>query len=80
MRLANRSIVKKRSVELSKMAAAPGRVNIIGDHTDYNEGFVLPAAIDRCVLVAAAPRDDGTVHVLSLDYGEEDEFRRSTKS
>jgi len=38
------------------LAAAPGRVNVIGEHTDYNEGFVLPMAIERYVVVAAAPR------------------------
>lgn len=46
---------------------APGRVNLIGDHTDYNEGFCLPATIDREVLVAAAPRDDGRVRAESLE-------------
>jgi len=56
------------------MAVAPGRVNIIGDHTDYNEGFALPVAIDVSVMAMAAPRDDGTVRVLSLDYEEQDEF------
>ncbi len=37
------------------LAAAPGRVNVIGEHTDYNDGFVLPMAIDRYTVVAAAP-------------------------
>ena len=58
----------------TQIALAPGRVNIIGDHTDYNDGFVLPMAIDRSVRVAAASRDDGTVHVWSKDYEERDEF------
>ncbi|HET8943541.1 MAG TPA: galactokinase [Dehalococcoidia bacterium] len=56
------------------VAEAPGRVNLIGEHTDYNEGFVLPVAIDRTVAVAAAARDDSLVSVRSLDYGEDDEF------
>lgn len=49
---------------------APGRVNLIGDHTDYNDGFVLPMAIDRAVWMAIRPRDDGRVHVLSLDFDD----------
>jgi galactokinase len=55
-------------------AEAPGRVNLIGEHTDYNEGFVLPVAIDRTVAVAFAPREDGRVRVHSLDFDQEDEF------
>jgi len=45
---------------------APGRVNIIGEHTDYNDGFVLPAAIDKEVRVAAAARSDRRIEVTSL--------------
>ncbi len=41
------------------IAAAPGRVNVIGEHTDYNDGFVLPMAIDRYTIVAAAPSSNG---------------------
>ncbi len=41
------------------MAAAPGRVNVIGEHTDYNDGFVLPMAIERYTVIAAAPAADG---------------------
>ena len=53
---------------------APGRVNLIGEHTDYNDGFVLPAAIDRATFIAASPRNDNRVRVLAADLNEEDEF------
>ncbi|MET4061926.1 galactokinase [Arthrobacter sp. UYP6] len=49
--------------------SAPGRVNLIGEHTDYNDGFVLPFAINRSTLVAAAPRRDRTARVYSA-FGE----------
>ncbi len=50
--------------------AAPGRVNLIGDHTDYNGGFVLPFAIEQRVTLAAAPRTDGLVRVHSFQRGD----------
>jgi galactokinase len=53
---------------------APGRVNLIGEHTDYNDGFVMPLAIDRAVWIALRPRSDGRVLVHSIDYKESAEF------
>ena len=52
----------------------PGRVNLIGDHTDYHEGFVLPMAIELETVVAATPRGDGRVRVRSLDEGTDVEL------
>jgi galactokinase len=63
-------------VQPELLAHAPGRVNLMGEHTDYNEGFVLPCAIDYQTLVAAGPRDDAVVRVVAADFGGEvDEFR-----
>ena len=49
---------------------APGRVNLIGEHTDYNMGFVLPAAIDRAMFLALSPRTDGKMHAVAVDLNE----------
>jgi len=49
---------------------SPGRINLIGEHTDYNNGFVLPAAIDKCVQVAIAKRSDGAIHMHAIDLQE----------
>ena len=51
------------------IARAPGRVNLIGEHTDYNDGFVLPCAISRQTLVAARRRDDRQVRAVAGDLG-----------
>jgi galactokinase len=51
------------------LVQAPGRVNLIGEHTDYNDGFVLPCAIDRGTVIAARLRDDHEVRVVAADLG-----------
>jgi galactokinase len=57
------------------VARAPGRVNLIGEHTDYNDGFVLPCAIGPATMVAASKREDKRVHLLAIDFdGATDTF------
>lgn len=50
---------------------SPGRVNIIGEHADYNNGFVLPAAIDKAAYIAISLRDDSEIHLTALDLNEQ---------
>jgi len=57
--------------EQPRLFRAPGRVNLIGEHTDYNDGFVMPAALEFATTVAAAPRPDGRLVVRSLNLDEE---------
>jgi galactokinase len=56
---------------------APGRVNLIGEHTDYNDGFVLPLAIDRAIWIALRPRSDGRVVAHALDFDDTASFALS---
>jgi len=60
------------------VARAPGRVNLLGEHVDYNEGFVLPAAIDRVTLVAFRKSGSPSSTLLALDMGDETSFDRQS--
>ncbi|MBC7776454.1 MAG: galactokinase [Phycisphaerae bacterium] len=71
----NASIIKSTflthfSTPPALIARAPGRINLIGEHTDYNHGFVLPAAIDKAIWMAAGPRTDGRFAFFAHDLGE----------
>jgi galactokinase len=57
-----------------RIVRAPGRVNLIGEHTDYNEGYVFPAAIDLEIRIAYVPTDDGHVRLTRHDTGEHGEM------
>jgi galactokinase len=58
------------STETPLIVRSPGRVNIIGEHTDYNEGFVLPAAIDKAAYIAMTLREDDEIHLIAQDLNE----------
>jgi galactokinase len=58
---------------------APGRVNLIGEHTDYNDGFVMPAAIDLSVFVRVWPREDRILEIRSENFNEEIRFNLDKK-
>jgi galactokinase len=73
-----RSIHQARFGAEPSIFAAPGRVNLIGEHTDYAEGFVMPAAIDFATLAAISPRSDGKIVLRAENYGEERTFDASS--
>lgn len=73
MRLAAQTF-KKLYGEPIGIFRAPGRVNLIGEHTDYNDGFVMPAALEFYTYVAAGPRIDRTLSVYSIDFDETRNF------
>jgi galactokinase len=57
-----------------QITAAPGRVNLLGEHTDYNLGFVLPGAIDKNIFVAIAPNPDMLLNLYAIEFGEKYSF------
>jgi galactokinase len=69
-----RAEFQKLYAQEARIFRAPGRVNLIGEHTDYNEGFVIPVAMDLYTWVAAAPRTDALVHVYSQNLRERAEM------
>lgn len=74
----NVTATKERHVERfgaePSVFVAPGRVNLIGEHTDYSEGFVMPAAIDFATLAAISPRRDNRIVLYSENFGEQSVF------
>ena len=66
-RQAHRDVFSRDAVDV---VVSPGRVNLIGEHTDYNEGYVLPLAIDRHTLIAFSPRTDRTVRLWSASFAK----------
>ncbi len=72
-----RSLHVSRFKAEPEIFAAPGRVNLIGEHTDYAEGFVMPAAIDFATLAGVSARDDGKIVIYSENFKEERTFDAS---
>lgn len=66
--------IDTKEVETARTFRAPGRVNLIGEHTDYNEGFVMPAAIGFSTFVTVTPRGDRTLSLFSENFAEEIEL------
>jgi galactokinase len=69
-----RSMHRERFHAEPAIFVGPGRVNLIGEHTDYAEGFVMPAAINFATLAGISPRTDGKIAIYSENYGEEKMF------
>src|SRR5690606_4831113 len=73
MNSTNKVISKFKSIFKSSplLISSPGRINLIGEHTDYNDGFVLPAAIDQNMIFGFSENNLNKLRVFSMDYDEE---------
>lgn len=73
--------IRQKFISLFKneplIVRSPGRINLIGEHTDYNNGFVLPGAIDKAIYFAAATREDDEIHLFANDLNER--YKGNTK-
>ncbi|RPI05977.1 MAG: galactokinase [Ignavibacteriae bacterium] len=67
-------VFQEKFKEQALLVRSPGRVNLIGEHTDYNKGFVLPAAIDKSITLAISPRNDRHCSMFAMDMNEAHEF------
>lgn len=63
-------LFQSKFLDIPHLFRSPGRINIIGEHTDYNDGFVLPAAIDKAVYIAAGKRKDSVISLFSVAFNE----------
>jgi len=73
-RLIIKEFQNKYQISPKYLISAPGRVNLIGEHTDYSEGFVLPVAINLSIYIAMSPSESQIVDVYSMDYDEHIDF------
>jgi galactokinase len=78
--LVNKTFFQRFGKEPAFVALAPGRVNILGEHVDYNDGFVLPAAIDKATYIAFDPADPktNTTTIVAADFAEETVFTHAS--
>lgn len=66
-----RQFIKAFQTDPELVVSSPGRINLIGEHTDYNKGFVLPAAIDKSINLAISRRKDDQLHFIAADFKQE---------
>jgi galactokinase len=64
------SVFREKFGEPDHIVRSPGRINLIGEHTDYNMGFVLPASIDKAIYIAVQKRNDNHIHLVAADLQE----------